>query len=51
MTSKFRNDIHLVLVVSTPRFKSMGPAYQYSGLVCLCNNSDKILALSLQQRN
>ena len=37
--------------MSTSWFKGMSSTYQYSVLVCLCNNSDKILALSLQQCN
>ena len=40
---------HLVLVVSAAGFEGVGSTYQYSGLVSLCNNSDKILALLLQQ--
>ena len=40
---------HLIFIVSTFWFEGMSTTYQNSGLVSLCNNSDKILALRLQQ--
>ena len=39
---------HLIFIVSTSWFEGMGPTNQYSGLISLCNNSDKILTLRLQ---
>lgn len=40
---------HLIFIMSTSWFEGMSPTNQYSGFVHLCNNSDKILALLLQQ--
>ena len=42
-------ETYLVFEISTSWFEGMGATYQYSVGVCLCNNSDKILALLLQQ--
>ena len=43
------NLCHLIFIVSASWFEGMSPTNQYSGFVHLCNNSDKILALLLQQ--
>lgn len=40
---------HLIFIMSASWFEGMSPTNQYSGFVHLCNNSDKILALLLQQ--
>ena len=43
------NPCYLIFIVSASWFEGMSPTNQYSGFVHLCNNSDKILALLLQQ--